>query len=350
MKKVADIVLCVFVAAIVITGVLFFNYKPNQTSVIEKRILAEPVSINEGLTDFMYSVECAVNDRIAFRDYIMKYYNKFIYFGLRGSHRDVMVGDDGWLFYRDDLADYTGTNIDREKTQKQVEIIKTIDKWCKERNITFIMAIGLNKSTIYNNYMPKSILGVKKSNADYLVEMLRAENILVSYPKEELIRNRDEKELYMRLDTHWNAYGAGYMFNDIIKIMGLSERDFMYDEEYIMDGDLLNMMGAGWNNAYSFSASVQENPEAVVEKIPGTDHMYIHYDDAIKIVCYRDSFHFALVPFYEYYFEGPIRWTFDIDFDMVEQEKPKYLIFSCVERFLDEAIEENEDILNMSVQ
>ena len=62
-------------------------------------------------------------------------------------------------------------------------------------------------------------------------------------------------------------------------------------------------------------------------------------------MCYRDSFNRVMLPFYTYYFHGNVFWDFNIDWDFVEQEAPKYLILSCVERFFDDMIAENEDIL-----
>lgn len=348
MKKYADITLILFIVILIALAVLFFNFKPDQISAVENRKLAEPVSIREGLTNFMISVEDSIDDRIGFRDNMMQFHNQLNYSILKANHSKVIMGDDGWLFFRDDLSDYTGTNIKPEKTQRQLSIIKAIDRWCEDRGITFILAVGPNKSTVYSNYMPDGIYHTEKNNADCLVELLQAEDILVSYPKEALIEHRDEQELYMRLDTHWNAYGAWYMMNDIVTMLGLPEMEFAYGETQTKSGDLLNMLNAGWNGTYSLAASAADDPDATTEGIPGTQHLYIRSENADKIVCYRDSFHVAMIPFYEHYFQGPVNWTFTIDFDMVEQESPKFLILSCVERYLDHAIESNAKILTMT--
>ena len=62
-------------------------------------------------------------------------------------------------------------------------------------------------------------------------------------------------------------------------------------------------------------------------------------------MAYRDSFGRVAIDMYSYYFTGHVFWDFDIDFDLVEQEAPKYLILSCVERFFDTMVLVNEDIL-----
>ncbi len=346
MKKFADIALVVLILIMIAIPVFTMNLDSDATSTIENRNLASPGSVHEGLSVYTKSLTEAIDDRIGFRDNMMQLYNKWAYVVMDAHHNNVIKGDDGWLFYTGDLADYTGTNVDLEKTEKQVAILTAINEWCQERDITFILEIGPNKSSIYHEYMPDYIVQSEKSNVDYAVELLREKGILVCYPKEELLRNKNETELYYRLDTHWNSLGARYLMDELTSQLNLPQHEFDVTESYDPSGDLQNMLGAGFLGEYSLYVNVPMNSQAHVITEDGTQHINLESEGTDKIVCYRDSFHTVLVPYYSYYFNGPLIWQFTIDFDFVEKEKPKYLILGCVERFFDTVVELNASILD----
>lgn len=346
MKKCADYIMIALILIMIAIPVFTFNWKPDQISVVENRKLAEPVSPREGLTTSMRSITDAVNDRIGYRDEMMQMYNKWAYGIMEANHSDVIRGKDGWLFYNEDLPDYTGANVDPASTEYQVSVISAINDWCKERGITFVLAIGPNKSSIYHEYMPDTIMRCEKSSVDYAVEALREKGILVSYPKEKMLLHKNETDLYYRLDTHWNSYGAKFMMDDLVELLDLPEYEFTYTESYLDRGDLLDMLGTSFPGAYSLYAGVTENPQSELEAVGDTSHKILHSEGKDKIVCYRDSFHDSILPYYGYYFDGPVWWKFSIDFDQVEQEAPKYLIFECVERYFNKAVYSNAGILN----
>lgn len=349
MKKFSDVLMLCIIVMIILVPVAHFNLKPGQISSVENRVLAELVPITDGAEEFMNSLDDVVNDRIGYRDQMMSFYNKVMYAGLKGNHKDVIVGDDGWLFYKEDLTTYTGNGNNPEKTEYQVRVLKAIDKWCDERGITFIFAVGPNKSTIYNNYMPDSIICTEKTQAELVAEALEGSGVNFVYPKAEMIADRDKQELFYRLDTHWNEYGARYMLDDIVDILDLPQREFVMTEDKTAGGDLIHMLGAGANGSYSVLVNVEANegtkydPEGY-EALEYKD-FYMYTEGTEEFICYRDSFHFALLDYYSYYFHGPLYWKYDIDFDYVEQELPKYLIVSCVERNFEHAIWQNSGIL-----
>jgi len=344
MKRRMDIILVIAMMLVLLIPLCFFDLKKGQVSLVENRNLAELENISNGISNYMISIDHYVNDRIGFRDECLKVYNNYNYKMLRGNHSQVMVGEAGWLFFKEDIPDYTGTNIDCAKIQRQISTIKKINEWCKERGIIFVLAIGPNKSTIYNEYMVDTVKKADASSLDYIVPLLREEGIKVSYPKQGLIEHKKDKELYYKLDTHWNAYGSKYMFDEIVRMLELPERDFEYTESLIETGDLKNMLGISAGGSRSLEVKVTPNPTTKIIERDGTKHLYIDSKNTKKVICYRDSFHGAMLDYYGYYFYGDVYRRFDIDFQYVEQEKPQYLILSCVERFFDVAISANANI------
>lgn len=344
-RKLSDILFLVLVLIILLIPLAKINLLPDQSSQIENRMLANRPPFRQGLTAFMRGVDNYIDDRIGFREEMMRLYNKWNYSVLDGNHGSVIEGSDGWLFFGNSLPDYTGVNIDREKTAKQVQILTAIDAWCKERDITFLFAVGPNKETIYDQYMPDYISRAPVSNMDVLMQALAQTDVKVYFPKDALIAHRDEQQLYFRQDTHWNSYGGRYLLEEMAQELGFAPYTGTFTETYASSGDLLTMLGTGANEYTSLFAEPEMRQGAYTEVIYGP-HIQLQSPDTASFVCYRDSFTTAMVSYYSHYFHGPLYWHFGIDFDLLEQTRPEYLILSCVERNVDLAISDNAAILD----
>ncbi len=345
MKKITNIIFIAICALVALVPVLFFNWKPNQISTAENRQLAELGSPKDGMSTFMKSVDSYVNDRIGFRDTAVQLYRQIAIRYLNYRHDQVLVGDDGWLFYCEELPDYTGTNNSTAAVDRYMAILKKIDDWCKERDIQFVFAVGPNKSSVYSECMPGYVKQTEISLLDSLLERTEQEGLLVICPKQALLDNKDAQELYMRLDTHWNPLGSRYMLEQLTDTLGLPDQDIPATQTQTAYGDLMGMLAIGDLGITSVTANVPLAEGASIESIPGTQHMVIHSENTESFICYRDSFSSALMEYYSYYFNGPVYWTFNIDFNYVESVKPKYLILECVERYLSPTLECNADVL-----
>lgn len=350
MKKVTNIVFVIVCAIVVMTPIFFFNWQSDQISETENRQLAELGSLKEGLSTFMKGVDNYVNDRIGFREQAVQLNREITIKHLNYRHSQVLIGHDGWLFYCDDLPDYTGTNNTPENVNRYVAILKQIDTWCKERDIQFIFAIGPNKSTIYSEYMPSYVKQADITLLDSLVEKAQQENLLIICPKQELLDHKDEQELYMRLDTHWNPLGSRYMIDQLTEQLDLPEFIIPVTTTQSLSGDLLSMLGIGDIGSVSLCATVSQEKNAVIEYIPNTQNMILNSQNTESFICYRDSFTTAMTEYFTYYFNGPLYWTFAIDFDYVDDEKPRYLILECVERYIPLAIESNACVLDWNLE
>lgn len=333
-------------AILLLLPVLFFNWKPNQVSGTENRMLAEPTSIKSGLSAYMKSLDDCASDRIGFREELVRLYRKvMVHFNYMSDGTSVTIGTDGWLFYNDDIPDYTGSNINIEQINYQSSILKAISDWCQQRNITFVFMVGPNKSTVYSQHMPPYIQQAENTRLDILLEKLTQEGVLTVCPKKELIRDRESDELYYKLDTHWNLLGSQYALNELVEKLNLVPKKFPTDISFIDTGDLKNMLGVSEYPSRSKLAEIEQNKDASIEPIPNTQDRIINFEDGHKFIGYRDSFSEALIDYYSYYFTGPIYWNYKIDFDLVEKEAPELLILECVERGLSwDAIEVNADI------
>lgn len=334
-------------AIILLLPVLFFNWKPDQVSVTENRMLAEPVSLKSGITTYMKSLDNCANDRIGFRDNLVRTYRNMMVHVFRDGGEQVTIGKDGWLFYNEDIPDYTGTNIDMNLIDYQVSILREISNWCQQRNITFVFMVGPNKSTIYSEYMPSYIQQAEVTRLDILLDKLNQAGVLTVCPKEKLLQHKKSEELYYKLDTHWNSLGAQYAFKELNDKVNLPKKNFNVNLSRIEHGDLKNMLGVANYPSNSLEATVEKEADAWIESIPDSKDLIIHSDGKPKFICYRDSFSTALIDYYTHYFSGPMYWNPKIDFDYVEKEKPEFLILETVERGIGcwGVIEYNIDIM-----
>ena len=172
MRKLADTILLAALLVMIIVPVALFNFKPDQISVSENRTLAQP-EWDEGINHLMQTVSDSVDDRIGLRSSFMSLYNTVVYDTLKAKHTDVIKGEDGWLFYINDIPDYSGTNLDEATIDHYVEVLTAIDHWCKERDIEFILWVGPNKSAVYDNCMPAGIHQADTNRTEYIMEKLR---------------------------------------------------------------------------------------------------------------------------------------------------------------------------------
>ena len=345
MKKTLNYVFLIACILLIAIPVLWFNFAPDQISVAENRLLAEPSAISQGLSVFMKSLDDSINDRIGFRDEMVRLYRELTVNVFKGRNDAVLIGKDGWLYYQDDLPDYTGTNIDGEKIAEAVGVLSGIDAWCRERNIQFVFALCPNKSSVYSEYMPDYVRKADVTTMQLVAEAAEQAGVTVLCPIETLLEKKAAQELYMRLDTHWNVFGAECMMEEMAEKLCLPKYAFEITQSESATGDLLSMLSVESVGSRSVEGAVTPDRQAEIVDVPDSKDRIIVSPGKDTFVCYRDSFSSALMDYYAYYFEGPVFWSFAIDFDYVEERKPQYLILECVERYLDSAIESNKAML-----
>ncbi len=162
------------------------------------------------------------------------------YFAYRVLHlslneRQAVVGKDGFLF----LGNYYAAILD--KTQglypyKQEEIdlwvdkLKAVQEWYKTKGIQFIFLFAPNKSSIYPEKLPASIVYKEgKTITDDIVRSSRKRDIALLDLRQVLKKSKGEEELYFRTDTHWNNRGASIGFEEAIHFLNTQhEEDYKF--------------------------------------------------------------------------------------------------------------------------
>lgn len=145
------LILCLLPSA----GLLFTGV----SSSAENRETAKaPVLIKEdGINpDFLNDAGAWFEDHFAFRNEAVTGYAMLLgkIFGV-SAQQGVIVGKDGWLFYKDSLEDFQGTGQMTDRQLFQVaHTLRMIRDYARKNGVRFAFVVAPNKNSLYGEYMP----------------------------------------------------------------------------------------------------------------------------------------------------------------------------------------------------
>ncbi len=192
-----------------------------------------------------------VEDRVGFREEAVQSYMSLVH-SVFGEFSDDMhmYGKNGEVFPadKDYIRAYQNLATDEQLIDSLVTYLDRTDEYLEEQGIPFVFLAGLDKKTVYGEFMPESIR-VNESN-ESIMEMLsrKLDDAGVEYviPLEEYRELKKIQKIYNEsYDTaHWNAYGAMHalkLLNGKVReknpeVPLLSEEDFdLSYEEVLME-------------------------------------------------------------------------------------------------------------------
>jgi alginate O-acetyltransferase complex protein AlgJ len=244
--------------------------------IIEKRKLAErPVFDFRRPFSYFRDFEDYYNDHFTFRTRWVHWNNLLTYKIFHVSASDkVVIGKRGWLFlgninkYFDEVDYYRNL---RPFTAGELRywriLLEERRDWLKRRGIHYLFAIAPDKSTIYPEFMPRSIQKINhRSRLDQLVAYLgRYSSLKILDLRPALREAKKIRPAYHRTDTHWNDWGAYVAYGEIIKRL---QQDFRFlrprplsqyriERPEFRNGDLVLMLTLPdifWENKWQIAA------------------------------------------------------------------------------------------------
>ena len=172
------------------------------------------------------------NANLPFRDQLLTLGGLADYYVFHSTNTtSVLVGRDGWLFYRgnqangeDPVADYKGTNLfsDRELAQIWMQM-KSAQNLCEAMDRQFVVMVVPGKMRIYADEMPSSYGKPGDGRLYQVTTFLRDRGIPVVNPAETIMAYRKEhpeEQLYRKYDTHWNRLGAYLAAQELDSALG----------------------------------------------------------------------------------------------------------------------------------
>lgn len=212
-----------------------------------ERLSDAPVLITEDGAvnlDYLSDLSDWVNDRFYLRQELISLDRLLTakVFGTSGES-GVILGKDGWLYFTDTLADYTGTDpLTQRELYSVAKNLALMAEYCQSESKEFAFVIAPNKNSLYDEFMPDYGAAAEIRDADRLMELLEemgvnTVDLFAAFEKEEEI-------LYFAHDSHWNSKGAALGADLINQAFGVST-DY-YGGEFTVgeahEGDLYAMM------------------------------------------------------------------------------------------------------------
>lgn len=328
----------------------------------------------KSLEAFPADFEAWFNDRLAFRHRMIQSYSLAKSVGLapaglaaemsatseqglqRGSRpaAPVLVGRDGWLFYRGDgdLESYRCrqpfTSQELDEWQQTLEYRR---EWLAQRGIRYLVVIAPDKSTVYPEFLPAGVPREgNSSRLDQFLARLRDErqfDILDLRP--ELQQAKSRHPTYFHTDTHWNQFGAFVGYQQIMLYLRkwlpesrpMALTSFRVSERAEKGGDEARLLA--WPKP-PVDTQVELQPlqplrARRIDRGRSGGHKWRLYvcrkAPLPRVLVLHDSFFLAAMPFFsEHWRRASYHWTFQFPYETIDRERPQVVVQEIVERFL----------------
>lgn len=205
------------------------------------------------------------------------------------SFNKVVIGRNDWVFLGNDYANtidkligklyYSDNNKKFFNTTTRYDYYKKVADNILSQNKKLFFLIPPNKSSVYPEFLPKTIVPASKPFHEELLQKMRKEGLNVYYPHQDFLQAKKKARLYYVTDTHWNNYGAFIAFINLLPQLNpdyrniLKEEDFSFKPMKSYPGDLISIGNLTFKNK-----DYQDNLEIMYTNIP------FKTADAIKII------------------------------------------------------------------
>ena len=259
----------------------------------------------------------------------------------------VICGVDGWLYYKDSLDDYLGTNLMSDRQlYNGARTLALMQEYVEKRGAKFLFAVAPNKNTLYGEWMPyyHKMVVTEENNRRRMQTWLEKEGVAYLDLTEAL--ETSGQVLYHQRDSHWNNQGAAVASDALMTALGKeheSYEDVPYEVRKDFTGDLDQMLCPAAptqeeeiyyqkQDVFAYVGQVESNFDPQITTVNPSGEG--------SLVMYRDSFGNALVPFFANTYENaylsrgvPYQMT-----DLTERGADTVIV-ERAERFLPEVAE-----------
>ena len=204
---------------LVISLVPLFTFSGKQAA-IGNETEADKPALSDGLK-LTANIDSYFAQKFGFRNSLVYAQNvlKETIFKTSGQ-TDVIVGEDGWLFYGRALDDFLGTSVlDEVAIERMGAILSMMQEYVEREDGEFIFVSAPDKMSVYGEYMPYYYIEEDgQGNYELLYDRLTALGVNTVQLKNELaFAKLTGVLLYHKLDSHWNNYGAAVAYEAMAK-------------------------------------------------------------------------------------------------------------------------------------
>jgi hypothetical protein len=281
--------------------------------------------------------------------------------GISSSNK-VVIGKDGWLYYRDEhtLDDYRNLYPYTEEELKYwSKIMGDRLAFLDERNIAYVTIMPPNKVSIYPEFLPEGWDPLDQpKRLDQMIERLAKDHPGLAFidVRDQLRAKKDEQLLYFPTDTHWNEVGAVVGYRAVLQALQPKFPDLQIpdwsditvQQEPNHGGDLARMLGTKFITEDPRIYPVIK-PERTVTRVKDGSVLTVEVIDILRgeeglvthcadgeigsAVIIHDSFGQAMIPLLARHFQrATFIWAHDFQPELIEKEKPDVVIQQMAER------------------
>lgn len=283
-------------------------------------------------------------DHFAFRSPIVTAYARLKAALFASSAEDsVIIGRDGWLFFDETVADYTGSEPMTERELSalagKLALMREYIESCGGR---FVFTVAPNKNSIYPNFMPaRFVKSNGASNAQRLAAMLRENGVTYVDLFAALDEAAQSAQIYHKLDTHWNNLGAAIACGLILDAADTAHVDYAamdYTVAASHSGDLWGMLypaltdtkddqvDFGVNFTYEYTSRFRTVEDLTIKTACGTGEN--------SLLIFRDSFCNSMLPFFAETFKEAA-FLRGVPYQLEQAQGADVIVVETVERNLD---------------
>ena len=253
------------------------------TAVVENRTKVEkPVgvlSIFSASSDYAQKYEKYFNDTYGLRDFFIKLKNQIDY-SLFGLSDEVLVGPDGWLFYKKVYENHI-QNVERNQAllPKLYDRISKLNSMLKEKGMTLIVMFAPQKTTLYPEFLPAQHQTIPGAPAFMLLrEYLNTHTDIESIDVYKILSDaKPNLQLYHKTDFHWTDPAGVTVLKNLIYRMGeLSHTGVRWN--YPLETKIDKAQGGGEVNSLAVfyppledMLMLSRNPAAEFSNVENTD-------------------------------------------------------------------------------
>lgn len=295
-------------------------------------------------TELLSDFSDYIADRFAFRQEMVTAWSEINAKIFSASvEEQVILGSDGWLYYRETLDDYTGKGMSDTELEYAAKNLALMQEYAESHGAAFVFTIAPNKNSLYPEHMPSYYpKGHGASNAERLPELL--DQYAVNYVDLFAPFQQNEDVLYFSTDSHWNSRGAALAADHILS--GLRMESNYFSESFTNTvshrGDLYEML-------YPAGSMTEPDPQLtsgfsyICENDPnGGNAITINtsaQDRDGSLLCWRDSFGISLYPYLaEKFGQAVFSRASAYDLSQIEAAGADAVIIELVERNLEQLI------------
>ena len=303
----ADLAMGAFLCACLIPslGMLILPEEPaaaNQTLAQPPSLTTQDGSLNVQVLD---EVTDYVQDHFALRQRLITANAALESAVFQTSAQDsVLLGREGWLFYRETVEDYLRTDplTDRELFCA-ARTLALLTEYAQTRGASLTFTAAPNKASLYPQYLP--YVGTPLEGADdidRLIPLLEAQG--VAYADLFAPFRREDQVLYHATDSHWTNWGAALAHDTLMDSLGGSDWSPWFTQSWHTEnthrGDLYEML---YPTGEMLEGEVVFNREFTfrhVRPIRSPEDQRIETENPGKagnLLMFRDSFGNTLYPF-----------------------------------------------------